>query len=409
MTFWYSLFTRAAKIITPFVARSTKTKAFVRGRVDIWEQLKTVNGKKVVWMHCASLGEYEQGLPVLEKLKKTHPSYFFLVTFFSPSGYEARKNHEVANLITYLPWDTKKDVKRFISIVNPKIVLFIKYEFWPNMIGEIQIREIPIFLISGLFRKNQIFFKTWGKNYCKLLYNFSHFFVQNKSSLELLNKIGISQVSISGDTRFDRALHSKKPLAFMDDFTSDRKCIIAGSTWPEDYDILLKAINQTADNCCWIIAPHEINEEKLIKLMTKLPENSVRYTNKAGIELSKQKVIVLDTIGILNNCYAYASLSYVGGGMGKSGLHNILEPAVEGVPIIIGKNYKKFPEAIDLIHLGGAIAVNSSIEFYKTFNELIDNDKIRAEKGNLNRRYISDNKGAADIICKQLHTFFSLN
>ena len=395
MAFLYSLAVAVAKAMTPVVAKSAKTKAFVAGRKALWTQLKGIpQNKKVVWMHCASLGEYEQGLPVLTALKNNHPEYFYLVTFFSPSGYEVRKNHGIADLATYLPWDTKADVKRFIALVNPVMALLVKYEFWPNLIRELQRKEVPLYLIAGLFRQNQRFFKPWGNGQRKRLREFAHLFVQNEASLKLLQSIGVQQVSVSGDTRFDRVGAAKQPLAFMDTFVGARKCIVAGSTWPEDEAILLEAIRHTPKDWCWLIAPHEMHEAKLNHLMAQLPKGSLRYTQYEEEAFNGCPVLVLDTVGMLSRCYPYASLAYVGGGMGTSGLHNILEPAAEGVPIVIGKNYDTFPEAKDLIALGGVFSVATADACSKQLSILQENDALREEKGSTNKNYVRTNQGA---------------
>ena len=395
MPFLYSLAVAVAKAMTPVVAKSAKTKAFVAGRKALWTQLKGIpQNKKVVWMHCASLGEYEQGLPVLTALKNNHPEYFYLVTFFSPSGYEVRKNHGIADLATYLPWDTKADVKRFIALVNPVMALLVKYEFWPNLIRELQRKEVPLYLIAGLFRQNQRFFKPWGNGQRKLLREFAHLFVQNEASLKLLQSIGVQQVSVSGDTRFDRVGAAKQPLAFMDTFVGARKCIVAGSTWPEDEAILLEAIRHTPKDWCWLIVPHEMHEAKLNHLMARLPKGSLRYTQYEEEAFNGCPVLVLDTVGMLSRCYPYASLAYVGGGMGTSGLHNILEPAAEGVPIVIGKNYDTFPEAKDLIALGGVVSVATADACSKQLSILQENDALREEKGSTNKNYVRTNQGA---------------
>ena len=395
MAFLYSLAVAVAKAMTPVVAKSAKTKAFVAGRKALWTQLKGIpQNKKVVWMHCASLGEYEQGLPVLTALKNNHPEYFYLVTFFSPSGYEVRKNHGIADLATYLPWDTKADVKRFIALVNPVMALLVKYEFWPNLIRELQRKEVPLYLIAGLFRQNQRFFKPWGNGQRKLLREFAHLFVQNEASLKLLQSIGVQQLRVSGDTRFDRVGAAKQPLAFMDTFVGARKCIVAGSTWPEDEAILLEAIRHTPKDWCWLIAPHEMHEAKLNHLMARLPKGSLRYTQYEEEAFNGCPVLVLDTVGMLSRCYPYASLAYVGGGMGTSGLHNILEPAAEGVPIVIGKNYDTFPEAKDLIALGGVVSVATADACSKQLSILQENDALREEKGSTNKNYVRTNQGA---------------
>ena len=395
MPFLYSLAVAVAKAMTPVVAKSAKTKAFVAGRKVLWTQLKGIpQNKKVVWMHCASLGEYEQGLPVLTALKNNHPEYFYLVTFFSPSGYEVRKNHGIADLVTYLPWDTKADVKRFVALVNPVMALLVKYEFWPNLIRELQRKEVQLYLIAGLFRQNQRFFKPWGNGQRKLLRGFAHLFVQNEASLKLLQSIGVQQVSVSGDTRFDRVGAAKEPLAFMDTFVGARKCIVAGSTWPEDEAILLEAIRHTPKDWCWLIAPHEMHEAKLNQLMAQLPKGSLRFTQNEEATFNGCSVLVLDTVGMLGRCYPYASLAYVGGGMGTSGLHNILEPAAEGVPIVIGKNYDTFPEAKDLIALGGVISVATADACSKQLSILQENNALREEKGGTNKNYVRTNQGA---------------
>ena len=395
MPFLYTLAVAVAKAMTPVVAKSAKTKAFVAGRKALWTQLKGIpQNKKVVWMHCASLGEYEQGLPVLSALKNNHPEHFYLVTFFSPSGYEVRKNHGIADLVTYLPWDTRADVKRFVALVNPVMALLVKYEFWPNLIRELQRKEVHLYLIAGLFRQNQRFFKPWGNSHRKLLHGFTHLFVQNKASEKLLQSIGVQQVSVSGDTRFDRVGASKEPLAFMDTYVGDRKCIIAGSTWPEDEAVLAEAIRQTPKDWCWLIAPHEMHEVKLDNLMKQLPKGSLRYTQNEEAAFEACPVLVLDTVGMLGRSYPYASLAYVGGGMGTAGLHNILEPAAAGVPIVIGKNYDRFPEAKDLIALGGVTSISTANECAQQLSGFMQNKALRQEKGNINRTFVTQNQGA---------------
>ena len=397
MPFLYSLAVSVVKAITPAVATSAKAKAFVLGRKALWTQLENIPpNEKVVWMHCASLGEYEQGLPVLTALKNKYPTYFYLVTFFSPSGYEVRKNHGIADMVTYLPWDTKADVNRFVAQVKPVMALLVKYEFWPNLIRALQRKDVPLFLIAGLFRQNQRFFKPWGYSQRKLLREFTHLFVQNDVSLKLLQSIGIQQVRISGDTRYDRVGASKTPLPFMESFVGNRKCVIAGSTWPEDEAVLLEAIAQTPSDWCWLIAPHEMHEDKLLQLMTKLPKGSVRYSQSKTSAFTNCPVLVLDTVGMLNRCYAYGDIAYVGGGMGRSGLHNILEPAAEGIAVVIGKNYQKFPEAKALIDLGGVVSITSADDCTNQVLKLMQNDRLRNEKGQVNAAFVTQNQGATE-------------
>ena len=397
MRFFYALAISAARCVVPLVARTAKAKAFVQGRKEVWKHIDSIpKDAKVVWMHCASLGEYEQGLPVLQGLKASNPDYFYLVTFFSPSGYEVRSAHGVADLTTYLPWDTKKEVQRFVSSVDPKMALFVKYEFWPNMIAALHNASVPLYLIAGQFRSQQVFFRPWGSSYRKLLKGFRHLFVQNEHSLKLLHQIGITNASVSGDTRYDRVGATKAPLPFMETFVGNRQCIVAGSTWPEDEAVLIDVIAKTPKDWCWLIAPHEINEEKIKVLMAKLPQGSLRYTQSKDAERKDCPVLVLDTVGMLSRCYAYGSIAYVGGGMGTSGLHNILEPASAGIPVIIGKNYQKFPEAKALIELGGVISISSADECTKQLAELMQNNALQIEKGKQNTGFVRQNQGATE-------------
>jgi 3-deoxy-D-manno-octulosonic-acid transferase len=401
MSFLYSISVSVAKAVAPLVATSAKATAFLEGRRELWNQLNHIpKGKKVIWMHCASLGEYEQGLPVLQELKSKHPEYFFLVTFFSPSGYEVRKNHGIADLTTYLPWDTKSDVKRFVEHVKPAMVLLVKYEFWPNLIRELHRKEVGLYLIAGAFRSDQLFFKPWGKTQRKLLAGFKHLFVQDSHSLQLLKQIGLNNTSISGDTRFDRVGATKEPLAFMKTFVGTRNCIVVGSSWPEDEAVFLDAIKQTPSNWCWLIAPHEMHEEKLNQSMGQLPKESLRYSQHEEASFVDCPVLVLDTVGLLSRCYPYASIAYVGGGMGTSGLHNILEPAATGIPVVIGKNYSKFPEAKALIDLGGVVSVHDSNSCTHQIKTLVEDEGTRLQQGVINKQYVLENQGATQ---KTLH------
>ena len=406
MNFLYSTGVVVAKSVGQIFATSKKSKDFFSGRKLIWDELKKIpKTKKVIWMHCASLGEYEQGFPILDSLKNQKKDFFYLVTFFSPSGYNIKKKNNIADLVTYLPWDTKCDVKRFVSIVNPYTVLFIKYEFWPNLILELSNKKIPIYSISSVFRSNQIFFKKWGGYYLSLLKEFKHFFVQNLSSKKNLEKHGINNVTVSGDTRFDNVSKEKKPLDFMKDFIGDKKCIVAGSTWSDDEKILINSIVETSKKWCWLIAPHEIKEDKITDLQKKL-NNCHRYTtfNKK----IKNNIMILDTVGILSRCYQYAEIAYVGGAMGRSGLHNILEPASEGIPIIIGKNYSKFDEAIELIKMEGIISVANNNQLKFEIQKLIDEPRIRKKMGEINKKYIKSKKGATKIILNNLYKLISI-
>ena len=399
----YSIVVRLVRRILIVAPISGKTKQFVDGRKRIWDDLKTIPSEsEVIWMHCASFGEYEQGLPILKALKTKNPQAFYLVSFFSPSGYLVKKTHQVADLTTYLPWDNRTDVRRFVKKVQPTKVLFIKYEFWPNLLLELHNQKIPTFLIAGLFRPDQVFFKPWGGWFRKLLKGFTHLFVQNEASQNLLIGIGIKQVSVSGDTRFDRVNLSNEKLAFMAQFVMNRQCIIAGSVWPEDLSILKESISNTPAGWCWLIAPHEIEGKTVKTLVDDLPTQSQRYSTIDHRVLAHAPVLVLDTIGLLSACYQYAQIAYVGGGMGTKGLHNILEPAAAGIPIVIGKNYDRFPEAVEFIQQGGVISISSQHEARKNLLLLMKDKRIRKEKGDINQRFILANMGATKRVLDKL-------
>ena len=403
MQILYSITVRLIRCILYILPISGKIKQFVDGRKRIWEDIKMIpTNREVIWMHCASFGEYEQGLPILIALKNKNPQAFYLVSFFSPSGYLIQKTHKVADLTTYLPWDNRIDIRQFVKKVQPTKVLFVKYEFWPNLLIELQKKRIPTYLIAGLFQTRQVFFRPWGGWFRKLLRGFNHIFVQDEESQQLLHKIGITQTFVSGDTRFDRVKQHKQDLSFMKKFVGDRKCIIAGSTWPQDIDVLKEVIDHTPKGWCWLIAPHETNKQQLLKLMEQLPSTAQRYTTIEKHNPREEPVLVLDTTGLLSSCYHYGHIAYVGGAMGGSGLHNILEPAATGLPIVIGKNYHQFPEAVDLIKKGGVISISTKTDAAKHLNNLMQNPSERGKKGTANLSYIRSKAGATERIIKLL-------
>ncbi len=379
-----------------------KLDVFVKGRKHIFEDLKSNLSDKdnVIWFHSASLGEFEQGIPIIEKLKSDYPTYKILVTFFSPSGYEVRKNYPLADCVTYLPFDTKRNARKFIDSVNPKLAIFIKYEFWPNFLKLLKQHQIPTLLVSGIFRKDQLFFKGYGGFYRKALKTFDHFFVQNKVSKELLNSIGFQNVSLSGDSRFDRVYSiTKQPkkLDFIDAFTKDKITLVAGSTWPDDEAILLNYINNSSsDNEKFIIAPHNIHESEIQQLIQSCNKQICRYSDPK--KNNTAQVLIIDSIGLLTAIYGYASMAYVGGGFNKSGIHNILEPATYGLPIIIGPNYEKFNEAVALVNLKGCVSIKNNKSFNAIFTSLTTDLELRKQKGQITKDYIIDNIGATDII-----------
>jgi 3-deoxy-D-manno-octulosonic-acid transferase len=392
------------KIVALF---SPKIKLFVDGRKPVFEilQNKISPNDKTIWFHAASLGEYEQGLPVIEKIKIKYPNHKIVVTFFSPSGYEVRKNNMVADVTVYLPLDTKKNAKDFLSLVHPEMIFFIKYEYWPNYLNELRKLETPTYLISGIFRKNQLFFKWYGGFYRTALNTFSYFFVQNESSKKLLLELGKTNVAVSGDTRFDRVasiLEKDNSLDFIEAFKNDTLTIVVGSSWPKDESLLVDYINQTSAKVKFIIAPHNIKEEQIQELKNSITKKTVLFSEKSTKNLAKFDVFIIDTIGILTKIYSYADIAYVGGGFGNPGVHNILEPATFGVPIVIGPNFSHFAEATALVNMEGCVSISNKKELFDAFSNLIANDDIRHEKGHICSTFVQMNKGATAIILKHI-------
>ena len=386
---------------------SPKIKLFVEGRKSVFEILESkINATdKTIWFHAASLGEYEQGLPVTERIKEKFPSHKIVLTFFSPSGYEVRKNNLVADVTVYLPLDTKKNALQFLSIVRPEMVFFIKYEYWPNYLTELRKLGIPTYLISGIFRKNQLFFKWYGGFYRTALNTFTYFFVQNESSKKLLLELGKTNVAVSGDTRFDRVasiLEKDNSLDFIETFKNDTLTIVAGSSWPKDENLLVDYINQTSEKIKFIIAPHNIKEEQIQELKNSISKRVVLFSEKSNKNLADFDVFIIDTIGILTKIYSYADIAYVGGGFGNPGVHNILEPATFGVPIVIGPNFSHFAEATALVNREGCISISNKKELMDAFSNLIANDNIRHEKGHICNTFVQMNKGATDIIMEKI-------
>ncbi|WP_254884125.1 3-deoxy-D-manno-octulosonic acid transferase [Aquimarina sp. TRL1] len=382
---------------------SSKLRLFANGRKHSFSVLEKnlKKGDKVIWFHCASLGEYEQGVPVMESLKKEYPTYKLLVTFFSPSGYEAKKKSTLADVVLYLPVDTIRNAKRFVKYVQPKMALFVKYEFWPNYFQELKKEGIPVVIISAAFRENQSFFKWYGGFMRTVLRSVSHFFVQDEISKELLNRIGFSNVSVSGDTRFDRVSHQiemNNKVDFISEFVGGRLCVVIGSSWKEDEEVFINYINRAPASLCFIIAPHEIKESGVASLVDKITKKTIRYSDREGKELNSYQVFVMNTIGYLSRVYSYADITYVGGAMGTSGLHNILEPATFGVPVIIGKNFDKFWEAKQLQKLAGLFSVSSQEEFSVIIDRLIDDKQFREKTGMISGHFINSNTGATHTI-----------
>ena len=412
MLFLYNIVVFIASFLLRIVAVFVpKIKLFVDGRKLVFEILsaKIKSTDKTIWFHAASLGEYEQGLPVIEKIKLKYPTHKIVLTFFSPSGYEVRKNNTVADVTVYLPLDRKSNARKFLSIVKPEMIFFIKYEFWPNYLNEIKKLQIKNYLISGVFRENQVFFKWYGGFYRNALQAFTHFFVQNESSKLLLQSIGFNNVRISGDTRFDRVaaiLNQDNTLDFITNFKTDSSnvemtTIVIGSSWPKDEALIINYINQS-NSLKFIIAPHNINELQILSLKNKITKSIILLSEKTTNDLSKFDVLIIDNVGMLTKIYAYADIAYVGGGFGNPGVHNILEPATFGIPIIIGPNFSHFAEATALVHQEGCISISNQNELNDAFNHLINNEDDRHEKGHICATFIQLNKGATDVILNNL-------
>lgn len=408
MLFLYNIIAVLTGFLLKIVALfSAKMKLFVEGRKVVFPLLeqKIKSSDKTIWFHAASLGEYEQGLPVIEKIKEKYPSHKIVVSFFSPSGYEVRKNNTVADVTVYLPLDTKKNAREFLRLVHPELVFFIKYEYWLNYLSELKKQNTPTYLISGIFRPNQMFFKWYGEFYRKALDKFTYFFVQNESSKNLLNQLGKTNVAISGDTRFDRVaaiLEKDNTLSFISQFKNNKTTIVIGSSWPKDENLLIDYINACNSDVKFIIAPHNIKSVQIEQLKNSIQKNCVLFSEKENKTLSDYNVFIIDTVGILTKIYSYADIAYVGGGFGNPGVHNLLEPATFGVPIIIGPNYSHFAEAIDLVRLGGCISISNKEQLGLTFQNLIEDEKFRQERGTICSTFVQANKGATNTIMKNI-------
>ncbi len=397
----------ASQIVKLVALFSPKIKLFVEGRKTVFQSLesKISSSDKTIWFHAASLGEYEQGLPVMEKIKNQYPNHKIVVTFFSPSGYEVRKNNSMADACVYLPLDTKSNAQKFLKLVHPDLVFFIKYEYWPNYLNELKKLNIKTYLISGIFRENQAFFKWYGGFYRNALKTFDYFFVQNENSKKLLQSHGFNNVIISGDTRFDRVvsiLERDNSLDFMEHFKNNTITIVIGSSWPKDESLLVNFINQTNEKVKFIIAPHNIKADQIQELQNSITKKTVLFSEKENTDLSNYDVLIVDTIGILTKIYSYADIAYVGGGFGNPGVHNILEPATFGIPIVVGPNYNHFAEATALVHQEGCISINTQTELNETLNNLISNEDIRHEKGHICETFVQLNKGATSRILNHI-------
>lgn len=356
---------------------SSKMKLFINGRKFVWKHLnKTFTTQdKIIWVHAASLGEYEQAVPVIEALKRDFPTSKILISFFSPSGYEIKKNNSLADCTIYLPLDTPKNAKRFVASLNIQLAIFVKYEVWPNYLKELQGRGIPKMIISGVFRENQIYFKPYGKFLQQALFSFDYIFTQEESSKNLLLANGYKNAILGGDTRYDRVYKQRtynNKVPFIDEFIDGKTCIVCGSTWPEDEKAIIDYINQTKHDIKLIIAPHVVKENHVNEVYKQLQVPTQKYSQLSTTSnIKNTQVLLIDSIGLLSKLYSYAAFAYVGGAMGNTGLHNILEPATFGIPIIIGENHKKFPEATAMKQAGALIEVANDYELKLAFDNFL--------------------------------------
>ncbi len=378
-----------------------KAKLRHEGVQSTFKLLQNFKEEKVIWVHCASLGEFEQGRTLIEKIKIQKPDYKIALSFYSPSGFEVQKNYEHADIVFYLPDDSKKNAKKLIKLLNPQLVLFIKYEFWHFYLKELKENNIPTYLVSGIFRKNQIFFKFYGSFYRKILKNFTTLFVQNENSKQLLESINIKNVNITGDTRFDRVFEiskNKKEFPLISEFVDNKLVFIAGSSWKKDEEIIFNYINNNeTKDIKFIIAPHEIKLENVDRIKNLSSKKTILFSEANSNNIKDASILIIDNIGMLSSLYFYADITYIGGGFG-SGIHNTLEAAVFGIPLIFGPKYYKFDEAKELINKKSAFSINNEHESDAILNKLIANLTFRNEAGAKAEEYINENIGASDKI-----------
>ena len=393
-------------IIRLVAPRHPKARLWINGRKDLYKRMaETIDpAARIVWIHVASLGEFEQGRPIIERIRKEHPEYKILLTFFSPSGYEIRKNYQGVDYIFYLPIDTPRNARRFLDAAHPEIAVFVKYEFWLNLLYELRRRKVRTYIVSAIFRRNSIFFRPYGGMWRQALESFDVMFVQNEESKKLLATLGFDNVLVAGDTRFDRVAEiarAAKHIDIIDRFKADDRLFVAGSTWEPDEELLIRLIN---DNPCvkFVVAPHEMDESRIARLMSEVKGGALRYTQcNPRTAYGSRQVLILDTVGILASVYGYATWSYIGGGFGV-GIHNTLEAATFGLPVAFGPNYRKFKEARDLVTLGAARSVADYEQLRAWFVPLRDNEEFLQKTSRIAKDYTTRHQGATDIIVKTI-------
>jgi 3-deoxy-D-manno-octulosonic-acid transferase len=401
--FFIRLFGFLVLIATPF---NSKAREWHKGRKGLLKKIKKeVNRKeKIIWFHCASLGEFEQGRPVIEAVKSTFSDHKILLTFFSPSGYEVRKNYEVADYVYYLPLDTAVNAKKFIKRTNPRLVFFIKYEFWYNYISELNKNKIPVFIVSSIFRKSQYFFKPGAGWIRKQLQKITYFFVQNEKSLALLRMAKVNHADISGDTRFDRVVAlAQEEVEFpeVELFKANKKLVIAGSTWPADEDVLEDLLRNSSLDFKLIIAPHIVNKEHIDQLLRKFSQfNPTLFSEASPLNTKNSRVLIVDSIGKLAYIFRYANLAYIGGGFGV-GIHNTLEAATYGLPVFFGPNYERFKEAVDMKKLGCAFAISNISELSELFEDLFTDEEKYLQASVIAKNYVAEHAGATKKVIEK--------
>lgn len=404
MTFMYNLGIRIYYILVLIASLfNAKAKLWISGRRGIWKKLgqELDPHKKYVWFHASSLGEFEQGRPLIEALKAKDKDLKVVLTFFSPSGYEVRKNYTGADIICYLPLDTKQNARKFIRLIQPQWTFFIKYEYWYNYLKEVKKSGGKLFLVSGIFRKNQLFFKPYGKWYRNILDYFDHLFVQNEISATLLQKHGITNFTLAGDSRFDRVAQiaaTSKSINIAEEFSQGSTVIVCGSTWEPDETNLIQYLQNNAEkNLKLIIAPHEIHKPHINQITDKIKLPYCLFSEASHADLSKAGVLIIDNIGMLSSIYKYGQISYIGGGFG-AGIHNTLEAAVYNIPVIFGPNYSKFQEATDLIKSGGGFSYSTKEELNKLLDNFLNDPVKISDAGKAAGDYVNKMKGATSII-----------
>ena len=400
-----SIYSFLLRMIAPF---HKKAGLMIQGHKDTFETLqKQIEpNSKYVWFHVASLGEYEQAQPMIEIIKAEKPSYKIILSFFSPSGYEVQKNNAIVDIVCYLPFDKKKNVKLFLDLANPNIAIFVKYEFWYNFIHGLYLRGIPVYLISAVFRPNQMFFKPWGNVFKKILKYYTQIFVQDNESRRLIQKQGLNNVTVMGDTRMDRVINIKEnalDLPIVEKFATrknNQSVLVAGSSWPEDETLLINHFNKHA-YIKLIIAPHLINEAHLKQIEGKLKRSSVRYSEATDDNILNFDCLIIDNFGLLSSIYRYGEIAYIGGGFG-AGIHNLPEAAVHGIPVIFGPNYKKFLEARELLNNGGGFTINDETDLNRILKNFITSPEDLEIAGEKAAEYIYMSAGATQKIINKI-------